>query len=698
MKKYLLGKLKKIFLSPIGLILLFATFLRLYYIFFVFSSPIYDDSAGYHETARSLLDFLVRGQEISSHFWAKCPVYHIYLALIYSLSSHPFAAKIFQAITDVLTVFLVYKIGSRSFRERVGLLASFFYAFYPPAIFSAERIMQETLVAFLFSLTIFFFLKAYEEASSKGNFLAGLVLAFLTLSRPFVSMFWVFIIPTFFVSLILKKRFNLKVAAFLILGFLVILGPWVSLNYVVNKKLAILSSGGAWNANLLTGNSISGDGYTSYDPWPQEFKPYRAHYFSLVVKKIVRVLTIPYNDHRVMFPFSYNLQVLWQRFLFLTFLIGIPLSFLKWPKNIITILPVLYTLFVVSISLSISRFGFPATPFVIIFSALGFSHALSSAGKLFSNHKRVLFLNLLLFLLFQFVTVSSLINLFPAMVPYHAFLVTVAVGNFFILVSSRILHFLYRQSFSSRYSFLPASLLALFLLLIFNSYALTSQNWHEWKTRLYPGDKIRQEIYFPDNFDSSSIGRTEILLDIQGSGSSDLVLSAEIDGEIIFSEKGDKLYNQDLLDEKGTFVPGVVTYSRLQKRSLTQVKQWLPLFFDKSLLSGKNKIVLEIELSGSGDRENFLDIYGDYPFSQERISEGPSFILPMSLLRYIELDDFRVYQKMPLKSTSSKSFVFKDDHWREINGEYRIRLQATKGDYHPWKEYGFGETQVLEYF
>ena len=133
----------------------------------------------------------------------RTPGYPLLLAAVFKIAGTNFtAARVLQAVLDVVTTWLVYVlavllVGSRP----AALLASLIYAVYPPAILSTTYVMTETLYTLLLVLSIVAACYAFKLRSFALCALSGIGLGLSTLTRP-----GAFLLPFALLAIALLKK------------------------------------------------------------------------------------------------------------------------------------------------------------------------------------------------------------------------------------------------------------------------------------------------------------------------------------------------------------------------------------------------------------------------------------------------------------------------------------------------------------
>ncbi len=183
----------------LGLILIIASALRLAWIFYCDTVPVFD-FLKYHLGAVSLASG--QGYKLFGHYTAFEPVgFSFYLSLIYRVfGENLLAPKILNVFLSVDSVFLVYLLGKRYFRAETGLLAAILLALSPRQIVYTSVISTEILFTYFLLLTLLLFSKETRKMSKP--LLLGLCGAVLAYIKPFMMLFFMLAFP----MLLIQRR------------------------------------------------------------------------------------------------------------------------------------------------------------------------------------------------------------------------------------------------------------------------------------------------------------------------------------------------------------------------------------------------------------------------------------------------------------------------------------------------------------
>jgi 4-amino-4-deoxy-L-arabinose transferase-like glycosyltransferase len=146
--------------------------------------PILWDAEAYCHAGASL----AAGQEtaqVRAFIGQQGPGYPLFLAAIFLVRPNDvWAVRCVQAGLGAFTSIVIALIGRRLAGRRVGLLAGFLTALYPPLILFTGRLLTETLGIFLFWLGLGLLVRGWRNGRWSWLAPAGVVLALACLTRP----------------------------------------------------------------------------------------------------------------------------------------------------------------------------------------------------------------------------------------------------------------------------------------------------------------------------------------------------------------------------------------------------------------------------------------------------------------------------------------------------------------------------------
>lgn len=218
--------------------------------------PLTRDEQEYLSLARSL----VRGQgfvyddvltSTGVEPFGRAPGYPAFLAVAggggQASTSVPTAVKIAQAIVGAFGVFMVGLMAQRLAGPRAAILAASGAAVYPPLVWIAGYALSEALFWPIGLLTAWLFDRALARpAAARAALVCGLALGAGTLIRPALVVF----LPL--AGLLLVARRQPRSLAAMVLGMMIVVGPWTVRNYVHHGRLVFVASEGG--VTFWTGN------------------------------------------------------------------------------------------------------------------------------------------------------------------------------------------------------------------------------------------------------------------------------------------------------------------------------------------------------------------------------------------------------------------------------------------------------------
>jgi 4-amino-4-deoxy-L-arabinose transferase-like glycosyltransferase len=158
-----------------------------------------------------------------------------------------------QVILSVATVLLVFLIGRELFSARAGLAAAALAAVYPMLFIFVATPLSEVLYTFLVTAFLALYIKVLKGAP--WALAAGLVGGAAALTRPVLAGF---VVLLGLLMLVRPGRRRLGVA--LLIGFGIVLTPWIIRNYEAFNEFIPLSSRGGFEFYL--GNAADSTGGT----------------------------------------------------------------------------------------------------------------------------------------------------------------------------------------------------------------------------------------------------------------------------------------------------------------------------------------------------------------------------------------------------------------------------------------------------
>ena len=160
----------------------------------------------------------------------EAPFRYLAIPFIYLFGLNEFAARLPTALLGILSVWLLYRLGTTYFGQGLGLLCAFFLAINPWHIQMSRFSCRAILLPVMLSLALFFFLKIKENP--KHLLLSALCFALglhtYNAARVFIPLFMVAIVALYRRELWRQKGLSLGAALLFIAIFLPLFKFWIS--------------------------------------------------------------------------------------------------------------------------------------------------------------------------------------------------------------------------------------------------------------------------------------------------------------------------------------------------------------------------------------------------------------------------------------------------------------------------------------
>lgn len=218
-------------------------------------SPIVnDDARDYQGLAARLLTSGAYSSESGVLISLRPPLYPMLVAATYQFvgMNNDHAVQVVQSVIGLLTALLVYRIGSLTYSQRVGLWAAGLTCFYPSLLAYANLMLSETLFTFLSVAFAALLCEALHRHSLLILIGAGLVMGLAALTRSIMLPFLpicMLIVAFGWLGGITKR---VTAAALLAAAFAVIITPWTIRNTRVQETFTVIDVMGG--RNLMMGN------------------------------------------------------------------------------------------------------------------------------------------------------------------------------------------------------------------------------------------------------------------------------------------------------------------------------------------------------------------------------------------------------------------------------------------------------------
>jgi 4-amino-4-deoxy-L-arabinose transferase-like glycosyltransferase len=232
-----------------------ALFLRGLWIFAVQNPPV-GETPWFDARVKDLLAGI--GYQVEGNSTAFFPVgYPLFLTAIYWVFGQSYlVAKIANVLLGGVLCLLTYFLGRQVYDARVGIVAGALMAIYPNQIFYTSIPMSEVLYSVFLLGFLTLFCGNYANRSLTYRLFTGVTLGLACLIRP-VTL----IIPPLVLMYMVMRKMNLKQLftqfSILMIGFLIVIGPWTMRNRILMNDFILVSTNGGLNFWM----SITAGGY-----------------------------------------------------------------------------------------------------------------------------------------------------------------------------------------------------------------------------------------------------------------------------------------------------------------------------------------------------------------------------------------------------------------------------------------------------
>jgi 4-amino-4-deoxy-L-arabinose transferase-like glycosyltransferase len=188
----------------------------------------------------------------------RAPLYPLLIGGIYYLfGEQATLVLLVQAMLFAATSVLAFDIGRRLFNDRTGIIAALLCAVSPMLLRYVGDLHVETLLTFLFTLTVWAMVRFYARPSVSSGFVVGLCAALASLTKAVVfPLPFVFVAVLVGISLVTRRQPRVSVQrllaplAAMFATLFVVIAPWTIRNYVATGGHIVLISSGASDAFL----------------------------------------------------------------------------------------------------------------------------------------------------------------------------------------------------------------------------------------------------------------------------------------------------------------------------------------------------------------------------------------------------------------------------------------------------------------
>ncbi len=193
------------------------------------------DAEGYWSLAHNIIDqHEYYGPDEASRSLRRPPGYPSWLALWYGIfgENGRFLASFIQIILTAISAGILYQIITKHFSKRAAWIGSLIFALEPNSAYYSTLLLSD-------SLFVFFIVYGFHELIVKERVLyAGILLGVAALIRPVA-----YYVPLVIFIYAVISRIPFRKFVLYLLGFLLIITPWMVRNWIVVDSFDISSSG-----------------------------------------------------------------------------------------------------------------------------------------------------------------------------------------------------------------------------------------------------------------------------------------------------------------------------------------------------------------------------------------------------------------------------------------------------------------------
>lgn len=193
------------------------------------------------------------------------PLYPVLVAGIYELfgTENWHAVRIVQALMSLITVCIVFRLGSSAYSREVGLLAAGVMCFYPSLLWYNNLLLTEVLCIFLLSAALLAISRALQDSSLWPWAGVGVLIGLTALTR---SVFWLFpLVLAAYLIAVGPWRIGRRIASAvaMLTAFCLVLAPWSVRNSALQQTFVAVDV--MAGRNLMMGNYEYTPTYRAWD-------------------------------------------------------------------------------------------------------------------------------------------------------------------------------------------------------------------------------------------------------------------------------------------------------------------------------------------------------------------------------------------------------------------------------------------------
>jgi 4-amino-4-deoxy-L-arabinose transferase-like glycosyltransferase len=185
----------------------------------------------------------------------RAPLYPLMIGGVYHLiGERPFAIQLIQSLLFMGTCLLVLDIGSRLYNPRTGLIAAILCTVHPVLLRYVPDFHLETLLTFLFTLTLWFSVRFYKRPTIAHGLAMGTACGLASLTKAVVVLYPLLFVAVWILQHLIARKSGLTrtlpplaaVSIFVAMGAVIL--PWTIRNYRVTRGHFVLITTGLSDA------------------------------------------------------------------------------------------------------------------------------------------------------------------------------------------------------------------------------------------------------------------------------------------------------------------------------------------------------------------------------------------------------------------------------------------------------------------
>lgn len=331
------------------------------------------------------------------------------------------ALRIVQAILQILSLLLIFFTARNIFNSKVAITAVILDSIYMSEVWVANLVLTETFFKFFVLCLVYFSLYALEKNKTKYYVLGGIALGLAALFRPTIALYPVLILIMWIIKKV-KFRQAFKYTIIVAAVFSVVMSPWWIRNYLTFHKFIpfTMAAGNPmcqgtfinYDDNSKANGNLDYSKFHPGDPGISEFQrndldiaeakyrlktlfpkePLKFIYWYTIGKTCDQISTSFY--WKPLFGIKTSTEMIYYYILLGMGILGIIIYFRNKIRNIYAVLPftaILYFIIVYLPFCTMSRYFYPAVPYLIIFAAYSITNIADKFNfkSLLENHRSI---------------------------------------------------------------------------------------------------------------------------------------------------------------------------------------------------------------------------------------------------------------------------------------------------------------------